>query len=69
MSATMLVITVGSVFVILSFIAILDVSRLSYKRPWEQYVWLGAVVLVPFAGCVAYFALGRWRGVKRTEGE
>ncbi len=63
-------ILVGTIFVLMTWLAIIDVSQRDFGSMPKKMIW-GCVVLLPFFGPVVYLVFGRGRGKKedRTEGK
>jgi bacteriorhodopsin len=64
MTFLIVVVLLGLTFLLMSWVAIVDISRKSYDSPSLKLIWIGLVAFVPFFGCLAYLALGRKQGVR-----
>ncbi len=52
---------VGALFLVMTFIAILDIAAKDFGSMGKKLVW-GFIALIPFIGCIAYFAFGFRKG-------
>lgn len=59
----------GALFFLLSVLAIIDIARREWSEGYMQALWIVVVSMVPFLGCLLYFALGRSRGTPKKQME
>jgi bacteriorhodopsin len=52
---------VGIVFVALTWLAIFDIARKEFGSLGKKAMW-GVIALIPFIGCLIYFAIGFRKG-------
>ncbi len=62
MDTTITILITGTVFFLLSCIAILDAARKDFGGIEKKAAWMLFVGLVPFIGCIIYFIFGARRG-------
>jgi len=60
---TIVVISTGVIFFLLTFCAILDIARKDFGSMGKKALW-GFIALTPFIGPIIYFAIGFRRGKK-----
>ncbi|NDV24409.1 PLD nuclease N-terminal domain-containing protein [Desulfovibrio sp. JC022] len=63
------IIILGSVglFAALTLFAIWDAFNREFPSNMEKVGWIQLAIFIPFFGCLAYFLLGRKRGIKNNE--
>lgn len=59
-------ILVGTIFLLITWLAIIDISQRDFGSMQKKLIW-GFVVFIPFFGCVAYFAFGRGKGKRKND--
>jgi hypothetical protein len=69
MTFYIVVISLGITFLLMSWVAIVDIYRKDFEPPSLKLIWVGFVAFVPFFGCLAYLAIGRRQGVKPLPGK
>ena len=66
MSASIMIITIGAVFWLLTCIAVFDIARKDFGGIEKKAAW-GFVSLIPFLGPLFYFIFGYRRGRPKTQ--
>ncbi len=56
------IIIIGLFFLILTWLAILDISRREFSGPNLKLIWGMVVCMVPFLGVIMYLIIGRRTG-------
>ena len=64
MSTIYIVAGTGLAFLLLTWLAIIDIAAKDFSSQPVKVGWGIAVALVPFIGCMAYFAFGARKGRK-----
>ena len=65
MSSTLMIITSGILFWLLTCVAVIDIARKDFGGIEKKAAW-GFVSLVPFLGPIIYFAFGIKKGKPKT---
>ena len=66
MSTTVIIISIGIIFYLIACLAILDIARKDFGSTGKKALWGLTAALIPFIGCVVYFAVGARQGRKKT---
>lgn len=62
MTLVLTVLIAGALFLLFTWVAIIDIARKVFDPPYLKIIWAMFVVLMPFIGCAFYLALGRRQG-------
>ena len=63
MSTGTLIILTGALFYLVTCVAIIDIAQKDFGGLEKKVLW-GFIALIPFIGCIIYFAFGYRRGKK-----
>ena len=58
MNATLIILGMAVVFVMLTFVSILDAARRDFAEPYMKALWI-LISAIPVLGFIAWFSLGR----------
>ncbi len=66
MDTVTVIITLGIFFYVLTCLAVIDIAFKDFSSLPVKAAW-GFTALIPFIGCLIYFAFGYRRGVRRKK--
>jgi hypothetical protein len=62
MNTFTLILGIGLIFLLLTWLAIIDLAAKEFSSQRVKVAWGLAVAMIPFIGCLAYFAIGSRQG-------
>lgn len=57
---------IGLLFLTVTWLAVFDIAFKEFPTKAHKWIWGVAVCLLPFVGCIAYFAVGFWTGKRKV---
>ncbi|MEW5736315.1 MAG: PLD nuclease N-terminal domain-containing protein [Thermodesulfobacteriota bacterium] len=67
-TSIIIILGAGVLFLLLTFLALIDIYRREFEPAHMQAVWVIVVSMLPFLGCLLYFLLGRRKTTSKNRG-